>query len=90
MTESETRSEIRPKRKFRTQALCERYDITSRTVDRWVQTGILPKPMVINKIRYWDEDEIDRRDQERMAEANIAACRGNQDELADVHADEAA
>jgi hypothetical protein len=55
-----------------------------------VQTGILPKPMVINKIRYWDEDEIDRRDEERMAEANIAACRGNQDELADVHADEAA
>jgi len=82
-----TKSETRPKRKLRTQALCERYDITSRTVDRWVEQGVLPKPMVINHVRYWDEDDIDRRDQERMAEANTAACRGNQDEL---HADEAA
>lgn len=63
-----TQSETRPKRKLRTQSLCARYDITSRTVDRWVQTGILPPPMIINHVRYWDEDEIDRRDQERMVE----------------------
>lgn len=61
-----TQSETRPKRKLRTQSLCDRYDITSRTVDRWVQTGILPRPMVINHVRYWDEDEIDRCDEERM------------------------
>jgi len=42
-------------------------------VDRWVDKGILPKPMVINKLRYWDEDELDRRDQERMTEASTAA-----------------
>ena len=57
------------KRKLRAQAVCARYGISTKTVDRWVQTGILPAPMVINNVRYWDEDEIDRRDQERMAEA---------------------
>ena len=85
-----TKSETQSKRKLRARALCERYDVTGRTIDRWVQAGILPKPMVINHARYWDEDEIDRRDRERMAETNTAACRGNQDELADAHADGAA
>jgi len=62
------------KRKLRTQDVCARYGyVCSRTVDRWVDKGILPKPMVINKLRYWDEDELDRRDQERMTEASTAA-----------------
>lgn len=66
MTESKTQL-------LRTQAICKRYDVVPRTVDRWVQTGILPKPMVINHIRYWDANEIDRRDRKRMAEANTPA-----------------
>jgi len=78
------------KRKLTTKLLMDRYNVSDRTIDRWTETGVLPKPMVINRIRFWDEDEIDRRDQERMAEANTTACRSNQDELADVHADEAA
>jgi hypothetical protein len=36
--------------------------------DRWTQAGILPKRMVINRIRFWDE-EIELRDQERLAAA---------------------
>jgi DNA-binding transcriptional MerR regulator len=54
------------KRKLRTQDVCARYNISSKTVDRWVETGILSKPMYINGIRYFDEDELDQRDQERM------------------------
>ena len=68
-----TKSDRPWKRKLRTRALCDRYDVVSRTIDRWVQIGILPPPMIINNVRYWDEDEIDRRDQERMAEANREA-----------------
>jgi DNA-binding transcriptional MerR regulator len=61
------------KRKLTTRLLCDRYNVTSRTIDRWVEQGILPKPMFINSVRYWDEDEIDRRDQERLTEANRQA-----------------
>jgi predicted DNA-binding transcriptional regulator AlpA len=78
------------KRKLTMRLLCSRYGVCDRTIDRWTATGVLPKPMTINRIRFWDEEEIEQRDRERMAEANNTACRGNQDELADVHADEAA
>lgn len=53
-------------RKLTARMLCNRYSITSRTIDRWVVTGILPVPMKINKIRYWDETEIEERERERM------------------------
>jgi len=56
----------RRKRKLRMQDVCARYNISSKTVDRWVGAGILSKPMYINGIRYFDEDELDQRDQERM------------------------
>jgi hypothetical protein len=63
------------KRKLTTKLLCERYSVCDRTIDRWTETGVLPKPMVINRIRFWDEEEIEARDQERMAaaEENTAA-----------------
>jgi predicted DNA-binding transcriptional regulator AlpA len=54
-------------RKLPTTAVCERYGITDRTVDRWVAADILPAPMYINKRRYWDEAEIERRERERMS-----------------------
>jgi DNA-binding transcriptional MerR regulator len=73
------KSQTQPlKRKLRTQGVCERYDVVSRTVDRWVEQGVLPKPMVINNVRYWDEDELDRRDQDRVKEANTTHWRGQQ------------
>ena len=79
------KSQTRPwqrKRKLRAQAVCARYGISTKTVDRWVQTGILPAPMVINNVRYWDEDEIDRRDAERMAETNRKAPTTHAEETA--------
>ncbi len=57
------------KRKLTTKLLCDRYGVCDRTIDRWTETGVLPKPMVINRIRFWDEEEVEQRDQERMAAA---------------------
>ena len=55
------------KRKLTTRLLCDRYRVCDRTIDRWTETGVLPRPMVINRIRFWDEEAIEQRDQERMA-----------------------
>jgi predicted DNA-binding transcriptional regulator AlpA len=59
-------------RKLTTRLLCERYSISDRTVDRWVDAGILPPPMRINKVRYWDEGEIVELERQRMAKAITA------------------
>ena len=48
-------------RKVTVRFLCQRYGVVDRTIDRWVQTGILPKPVYINKIRYFDLVEVDQR-----------------------------
>lgn len=62
-----TAQSVKFPRKLTTRMLRERYNVTDRTVDRWVATGILPEPMRINKARYWDEDEIEQRDRARIA-----------------------
>jgi predicted DNA-binding transcriptional regulator AlpA len=58
-------------RKVTVRYLCQRFGIVDRTVDRWIETGILPKPVYINKIRYFDLEEVDRR----MADRNEAPPR---------------
>jgi len=48
-------------KKLRKPAVAERYgDIDVRTVDRWVVDPALdfPRPMYINNVAYWDEDEL--------------------------------
>jgi hypothetical protein len=40
--------------------------VVDRTIDRWVETGILPQPIYINNRRYFDLQEVD----ERMANRN--------------------
>jgi hypothetical protein len=52
-----------------TSVLCDRYERSSRTIDRWVAAGVLPKPMRIRGVRYWDEEQIEARDKERLTEA---------------------
>ena len=54
-------------RKLKASALQQRYGVADRTIDRWVETGVLPQPMRINRYRYWDEAEIEQRERERMA-----------------------
>jgi DNA-binding transcriptional MerR regulator len=57
----------RPKsRRLQTRSLCERYDVVGRTIDRWVEQGILPPPIIINRRRYWDEQELEQREREGM------------------------
>jgi hypothetical protein len=60
-------------RKLTTRMLCERYSISDRTVDRWTASGILPEPMRINNVRYWDELEIETRERQRMNPAQPSA-----------------
>jgi predicted site-specific integrase-resolvase len=49
-----------------TRDLCDRYDIVPRTVARWVDAGILPKPVKINKRLYFDNDALEQKERERM------------------------
>jgi predicted DNA-binding transcriptional regulator AlpA len=60
------------RRKLTSRALQQRYGVVDRTIDRWVEAGILPTPKRINKIRYWDEAEIEQLERERMAKAVAA------------------
>lgn len=50
-------------------AVCTRYDIADRTLDRWVETGELPKPIYISGRRFWDRDALDHKDEARQSEA---------------------
>jgi predicted DNA-binding transcriptional regulator AlpA len=62
----------RATRKLTMRMLCDRYSICDRTVDRWTETGILPEPMRINNVRYWDEDEVEQCERQRMSAARQA------------------
>jgi predicted DNA-binding transcriptional regulator AlpA len=53
-------------------AVCARYGISDRTVDRWVEAGELPKPMYIQGRRYWSEESLNERDDARKAESEVA------------------
>jgi DNA-binding transcriptional MerR regulator len=47
--------------------MCRRYgDVADKTIDRWTAAGILPPPLIINKRRYWDEEELERRERTNM------------------------
>ena len=45
----------------------ERYRVSSRTIDRWLENGLLPQPMRINRVRYWDLQELEDLDRKRRA-----------------------
>jgi predicted DNA-binding transcriptional regulator AlpA len=47
-----------------TRLVCERYSITDRTVDRWLDSGILPPPVRINGLRYWRQSELKQSERE--------------------------
>ncbi len=50
-------------------AICARYGVSDRTIDRWVEAGELPKPIYIQGRRYWDESDLARRDEARKTGA---------------------
>ena len=47
-------------------------NVATRTIDRWVQAGVLPPPQYIQKQRYWPEEKLDECDKARQAKARIA------------------
>ncbi|WP_372783487.1 helix-turn-helix transcriptional regulator [Phenylobacterium sp.] len=52
-----------------TKALMERFGVSDRTVDRWLQDDALnfPQPLVINRRRYWSLQEIEQWERSRAA-----------------------
>lgn len=51
--------------------VCKRFGVTGRTLDRWLANEDLkfPRPLVINKRRYFDETEIIAWERARAARA---------------------
>jgi hypothetical protein len=43
-------------------AFAERLGVSPRTLDRWTRAGLLPKPIRINKRKYWNPSTQPRRD----------------------------
>ena len=53
-------------------AICARYGVSDRTIDRWVEAGELPKPVYIQGRRYWSEESLKERDDARQAKTEAA------------------
>ena len=49
--------------------VCNRYGISERTLDRWVETKNLPTPVFIRGRRYWPVEQLDQHDEARLAVA---------------------
>jgi hypothetical protein len=51
--------------------VCERYDIVDRTLDRWLEDPELdfPRPLVINRRRYFSDPELTEWERKRAAPA---------------------
>ena len=61
-----------PARKLRSRDLQARSGVVGKTLGRWVKGGVLPEPMRINRLRYWDEAELDRVDSARGSSPLLA------------------
>src|SRR5262249_61326050 len=57
-------------------AFAERHGVSTRTIDRWTRDGLLPKPIRINKRKYWNPSTQPRRDTETAAASNVRARAG--------------
>jgi predicted DNA-binding transcriptional regulator AlpA len=62
-----TRRKTMSKRYLPIKEICERYGVVDRTIERRMAAGILPQPIVINKRRYWDLEELEQIEREAMA-----------------------
>jgi DNA-binding transcriptional MerR regulator len=48
-------------------AVCERYNISTRTLSRWTDQGLLPAPVYFNRRKYWSREQLETRDKARLA-----------------------
>ncbi|HKF07594.1 MAG TPA: hypothetical protein VKB89_02585 [Xanthobacteraceae bacterium] len=53
-------------KKLPTRVMSERYGVCVKTLERWTAAGILPPPIIINKRKYWDEEELEQCEREGM------------------------
>ena len=47
--------------------LDRRYNKCRKTIDRWIEQGILPRPVVINGRWHWLRSELEQHERERIA-----------------------
>jgi hypothetical protein len=47
----------------------ERYSICTRTVDRWLQLGLLPPPLRIRNLRYWRLEALEEFERARAQDS---------------------
>jgi len=45
-----------------TRVVAKRHQVCIRTVERWVEAGILPQPMRINGRKFWPAGTVAKRD----------------------------
>jgi predicted site-specific integrase-resolvase len=53
--------------------IADHYGVSLRTVDRWIQQGVLPQPEYINGRRYLDLEEAERLRADRLPPARELA-----------------
>jgi len=63
-----------PKTFLRKRQVAARYNITTRSVDRWSQDGRLPAPMFRGRVPLWDLDRLEADD---LAAATVARAAGD-------------
>jgi hypothetical protein len=66
--------ETKPERLLPTRELRKRYGVVTRTLDRWLEAGILPPPIRINQNRYWKEGELEQREREGMTKHAVTGA----------------
>jgi hypothetical protein len=54
-------------RRLPTRRVAERYNVSTRSIERWANDPNLgfPQPLVINKRKYWSEAELEQFDATR-------------------------
>jgi len=57
-----------------TRALCQRYGVVDRTIDRWVESGTIPEPTRINGRRYWQESALAELERARIGKRKTTAA----------------
>jgi DNA-binding transcriptional MerR regulator len=62
MQTSKPKKARRPKRREPWSKLAQRHGVSTRTLDRWADDDIIPKPEIINGRKYGDPDAAPRLD----------------------------
>jgi predicted DNA-binding transcriptional regulator AlpA len=44
----------------------KRYGVSDRTIDRWLETGILPQPVRMGQTRFWRLSDLEKIERDRI------------------------